>query len=67
MASSSWKRMILESATGSLIARANSRQKCSFSTWPWKCWEGGLRIWVVGTRPEGTPQRPFSKSRAVLG
>jgi len=42
-------------------------QLCSFSAWPSQWPRGGFRIGVVGRRPEGMPQRPFSKSRAVLG
>ena len=46
---------------------ANFKQRCSFSACPSNSPVGGFRICVVGTRPEGTPHRPFSSSRAVFG
>src|SRR3981081_1479437 len=59
--------MIFGCGTGRPSARPSSKQKCSFSAWPSKSPDGGLRMWVVGTRPEGTPHLSFSTRRAVLG
>lgn len=57
---SSSNRLTSERAVTKPSAEASRMHKCSFSACPSNSPVGGFRIWVVGVRPEGMPQRPFS-------